>query len=393
MPFYTEQPVEQREAYKRMLRILGMMSSLYSISDSPYLVSRAQENCFCKCFEAENLARDDTAADAIKGNIGIGLKTWTTTDNQKVAEFGRLRPEYEHLDGLELVKKIAEYRNKRMRMQIKGKGLNGLIYHIVKRVPGTMQIIEYPYDYIAIDNIKVDERRGNANNTYFSDGNHTYHFSKSKNTLYMIFENMKVLDTVEVDILTDPFDFLEGMMGDAVSEADLIPSEAGKPLLADNQLCLRLYSEDRAHKKFIPPKSGLNQWNASGRRRDPDEIYIPFPAEDRKRNVGFFPPRDSCFTLILPDGQSTQAKVCQQDSKAIMSNPNKFLGHWLLRDVLGLQENEILTYEKLIMFGVDSVVFTKKRDDVYMIDFKPVDTYDKIYHPERFEDDGEDTTE
>ena len=41
-------------------------------------------------------------------------------------------------------------------------------------------------DYIDIENIKLIKNRGNENNTYFTDGKHIYHFSISKNTLYMI---------------------------------------------------------------------------------------------------------------------------------------------------------------------------------------------------------------
>ena len=84
------------------------------------------------------------------------------------------------------------------------------------------------------------------------------------------------------------------------------------------QLCLRLYSSKSDGTKFIAEKSGLNQWNAGGRARHPNEIYIPFPAEDRRRSEGFFPGRDEIFKLKLPDGNIIDAKVCQQDCKAIL---------------------------------------------------------------------------
>ena len=68
-----------------------------------------------------------------------------------------------------------------------------MIYHIVRRVPGAMQIIEYAFDDIDIDNIQIIENRGNENNTYFTDGKHIYHFSTSKNTLYM----MNLIDVLD----------------------------------------------------------------------------------------------------------------------------------------------------------------------------------------------------
>lgn len=112
--FYDNQPENQQNAYKRMLEILGMLSRLYSSSDTPFLVSRSQENCFCKYFEADNLGRQDSSADAKKDGIGIGLKTWMGNNDQKVAEFDALRNRFADLTGIELVRTIAEYRNERI---------------------------------------------------------------------------------------------------------------------------------------------------------------------------------------------------------------------------------------------------------------------------------------
>lgn len=73
------------------------------------------------------------------------------------------------------------------------------------------------------------------------------------------------------------------------------------------------------------------------------------------------------------------AKVCQQDGKAIMSNPNNLLGKWLLRDVLELQEGTQITYEMLKEYGIDSVMFTKLDEGKYSIDFCELGTYEKVY--------------
>lgn len=115
--FYDNQPKEKQEAYKEMLIILGSLSRLFSTAEEPYLYYRAHENIFAKYFEVENNSRNDDSADAcdIRNGIGIGLKTWVGQDNQKIAEFGRLRPTYADLEGLELVTTIAKYRNLRIR--------------------------------------------------------------------------------------------------------------------------------------------------------------------------------------------------------------------------------------------------------------------------------------
>ncbi|CDD66139.1 uncharacterized protein BN803_00352 [Firmicutes bacterium CAG:882] len=65
-----------------------------------------------------------------------------------------------------------------------------------------------------------------------------------------------------------------------------------------------------------------------------------------------------------------------------MSNPNKVLGKWLLRDVFEVQEGTVITYEMLEKFGVDSVVFTKNADLDYSIDFAKLGTYEKFYGEE-----------
>ena len=378
--FYEIQPQEQRENYKKMLTIMGNLTKLFSENKSPYLAYRAHENIFCKYFEAENLARLDCSADAKKNQIGVGLKTWTGQDDQKIAEFGKLRETFEELKGKSLVKKIAEYRNERIRVTKNLLGIDNMIYHVVKRVPGAMQILECALDPIDIANISVIPKRGNVNNTYFTDGKHTYHFSKSKNTLYMIFDNMEVLDNFSVEIMDDPYSYLMGLMPDTGTDGfaeQIISPET--PETKENRICLRLYSVKADGTKFIAEKSGLNQWNAAGRKRNPDEVYIPYPAKDRERTEGFFPDRLTDFTLRLPDGKTIQAKICQQDNKAIMSNPNKDLGNWLLRNVFELPEDTLVTYEMLQRFGIDSVIFTKNGDRDYSVDFAEIGTYEQFY--------------
>lgn len=370
--FYKKQPVQNQESYKNMLKTLGGLSRLFSEAESPYLFYRAHENIFAKFFDVSNNGRSDDSVDAynIEKGIGIGLKTWVGGNDQKVAEFGRLRPQYEHLTGIELVKQIAEYRNLRIRTAMNSHGLDTMLYHIIKRIPNAMQIYEAAFDEIDVQNIVIDNKRGNDNNTYFSDGKHTYHFSSSKNTLYMIFDHMELVDEFEVEIYDDPYEILSTLLESTVIEVNTTPKK--------EQLCLRLYSTDKNGNKFVQEKSGINQWNANGRKRKLDEIYIPYPAKDRNRGR-FFPERDTAFELRLPNGETMSAKVCQDNGKAIMSNPNSFLGKWLLRDVLNLTPGKVVTYDMLREFNIDCVVFTKFDDFTYSIDFGVLGTYEEFY--------------
>lgn len=384
--FYEKQPLNQQNEYKSMLSLIGSLSNLFADSETPMLYYRAHENVFCKYFEAENLSREDCSADASKGTIGIGLKTWVGRNDQKVAEFGKLRPTYEKLAGNDLINKIAEYRNERIRVTKNIHGLDQMIYHIVKRIPHGMQIYEATFDCIDIKNIKLDKSRGNENNTYFSDGKHTYHFSMSKNTLFMLFDDMELLDSFDVEILKDPYEALKNLLTNKnenlypIINQNYVNTMSNK----DNKLCLRLYSIKKG-KKVVFSKSGLNQWNANGRKRNVNELYIRYPVEDRKRKI-FFTPTNKSFNLFLPDGSKMSAKVCQASGKAIMSNPNSALGKWLLRDVFELEEGKIVTYDMLKIFGIDSVMFTKIDNDNYRIDFCPLGTYEAFYDLEDIDD-------
>jgi len=379
--FYPYQNEASKENYKAMLKIIGNLTRLFSENEAPYLPYRAHENIFCKYFNAENLGRSDCSADARKSKVGIGLKTWVGRDDQKVAEFGRLRHSYEHITGIELVKTIAGYRNERIRITKNLYDIDKMIYHVIKRVPGQMQILECAFDEIDILNIKVNATKGNNNNTYFTDDKHEYHFSTSKNTLYMLFDDLALMETFEVEIMEDPFEYLMHLRGDFARE--LIKP----PLDKENRICLRLYATNSRGEKKVYEKSGLNQWNAGGRKRHPDEIYIPYQKEDRARSIGFFPPREQPFNLRLPDGKMISAKVCQADGKAIMSNPNKVLGEWLLRKVFEVAPGTLITYEMLEKFGIDSVIFTKHSALEYTIAFSELGTYEQFYDGDKSDDD------
>ena len=85
------------------------------------------------------------------------------------------------------------------------------------------------------------------------------------------------------------------------------------------------------------------------------------------------------YALLTPEEkerEDARAKV----GKSIMSNPNKALGKWLLRDVFELPEKTLVTYDMLRIFGVDSVMFTKLEEKKYRIDFCVLGTYEKMYH-------------
>jgi hypothetical protein len=92
---------------------------------------------------------------------------------------------------------------------------------------------------------------------------------------------------------------------------------------------LPLYSTRSGDIREVQEKSGINQWNAGGRERKFGESYIPIPKAIHKEHPNFFPPKDVKFSLNLPNGKVISAKVCQENNKALMSDPNTDLCEWL----------------------------------------------------------------
>ena len=155
--FLENQSKDQVSYYERLLKAVGSLSNLFSESPEPYLASRATENLFCKAFEAENLSRSDASADASKGKIGFGIKTFLDGNGktmQKVAEFNSDHLLFGSLPPDKKVKKIAELRNERIESTKRIFGLNDLIYHCITRKVGKILVYEAPAPLIDIPNIK-----------------------------------------------------------------------------------------------------------------------------------------------------------------------------------------------------------------------------------------------
>ena len=79
-------------------------------------------------------------------------------------------------------------------------------------------------------------------------------------------------------------------------------------------------------------------------------------------------------------------KLCQENCKALMSNPNKALGKWLLRDVLKIPCGQIITYQNLLEIGIDSVSFKKVGNNKYMLNFENVGEFEKFLNKEYMRD-------
>lgn len=352
---------QEFQKYLEDLKMVGAISSLFSDSSTPMLYYRATENLYCNAFGAENLARSDVPADAKYGKFGIGIKTFLEGNKktyQKIEEFNNQHSLYGDLEPEYKIIKIAELRNKKLTFTMNTYDIDKMIFHCIIRNEEGFHFFEEPMDFIDVENIKIQSI--NKNTIDFTDNKHNYKFNITKSTLYKQFVTDDYFASINVAIAEDPLSLIQ--MKNMKSVVTVTENET---------LILPLYSYKNGN-KIVPEKSGLNQWNAAGRKRHPNEVYIPFPANLRKKYPEFFPPREQCFDVKLPSGKFISMKVCQDNDKAIMSNPNKALGEWILRNVLQLEELEILTYDKLLEIGIDSVVFEKQENN-YTVDFRRIE--------------------
>lgn len=380
--FYDKQADLIQKEYKQLLRIIGSLSMLSSDSNIPYLYYRMAENIFCKAFKATNLSRNDISIDASKDIYGIGLKTFLYKNGcciEKIAEFNKQRKLFsadEYNNPLNLIKTVADLRNERIRttVNITGVDINNLLYHCVVRNEKKFSLYETKMDLIDIPRIQ-DIQKKTDNTIYFNDKKNEYCFNISKSTLFKKFY-VESLDDFDVPIFDDPYEILYNLLNDKLP---IIQSniEILNQTNVIERVILPLYSTKERIKQ-VPDRSGLNQWNAKGRVRDINEIYIPIPAWIHRNFPQFFPNRDVPFQLILPNRTELSAKICQDGGKALMTNPNKDLGKWLLRQVLHLKEGELLTYSLLEKKGIDSIEISKNTDGSYNINFKQLGCFEEF---------------
>lgn len=362
--------------YLDLLRIMSSLSGLFSDNDVPYLYYRNAENLFCYALNAKNLSRDDSAFDAlmpIRGiNTGIGLKTFicqNNTSTEKVAEFNQLSKEFRQFNGEELMFKIANARNERIAFAKGFYGVENAIYHIVSRRKDELRLFEENYDLININQLQFTKSSNASLN--FTDGLHEYSYNYSKSTLFKKFYVPQNYRSISVEIIKEPYQLLlslEQLVQQQQKKQDQYPF-----------VVLPLYSPQQ---NAVPEKSGLNQWNAGGRKRSYDEVYISIPASIHQNYPNFFPSRDTPFTLITPDRKELSAKVCQDGGKALMTNPNSALADWLLRKSLKVKEGELLTMKRLELMDFDSVIVSKIDERTFKIDKAPFGAFESFMKDE-----------
>lgn len=376
MHFLETQTTGSREKYCNYLKAVSSLSNLFSDSSVPYINYRVAENLFCKAFKADNLSRSDISYDARKDKVGIGIKTFINqkiSKFEKVAEFNVLSKKIKTLEGISLAEKLADFRNERIDFANRTYEIEKGLYHCITRSDKKLIIFETEYKSIDKDSLRIVKSTDAS--LHFKDRFNNYLYNHSKSTLFQKFEKPENALELKVNIIDDPFDLILKLLN---FKGLTFNSEIGTAGI--DYVILPLYSTALSNEKqkVVPEKSGLNQWNAGGRARKPGELYIPVPSAIHKKYPKFFPSRDIVFTLKTPDNEVLNAKLCQENSKALMTNPNDALEKWMLRKVLEVKTNKILTYDRLLEVGVDSVIVTKIKSGEYKIDFAAIDSYDSF---------------
>ena len=344
--FYNFQSKSKKELYKRFLNGAAILGKLNSPkSKTPQIDSRASEDVFCRTFQAKDLGRKDISIDAYKLKDGIGIKTFQGGALQKIAEFNNRKKYPIPSNPVDIANSISNYRNSRLEDTWNTYSLKRLIYHSIFRTNNQeIQIFEQPMNSIDMNKIELIA----ANNDQiikFTDKKRFYSFNRTKSILYQHFSLQSPLDSFK-------FNFNKADIAFYIE--NIYPQT--EEHVATESVILKLFSE---RDKIVPLKSGLNQWNAGGRERHQDEVYIPVPIKVHKEKPDFFPPKDQGFRIETDTGLKFLAKICQDGNKALMSNPNKSLGRWILRDVLGLHKKQLLTLKLLKDKNINSVKIEK----------------------------------
>lgn len=364
--------------YAESIQILSSLSKLFSNSTTPFLHYRVMENLFCSCFNAENLSRADTAYDAKIDKLGVGLKTFVYQKSGSIEKIAEFNKKSSFLKGIvdirDLTENLARLRNDRIQLANDLYGIENSIYHIIARIENQLIFFETNYNKIDISNLR--HLKNTDKSLSFSDGQNEYFFNYSKSVLQRKFYIPQNFSSLDIKIIENPFEILLSL-----KERILQAEQAKAKVAGVDFVVLPLFSM-RGGGKNVPSKSGLNQWNADGRKRKIDEVYIPVPSKIHKLYPEFFPPRDTCFILKTPLNENLNAKICQENGKALMSNPNSALAKWLLRGILKLKEGELATLEKLENLGFDSVIIEKMSENEFSIDIMPLNSYEKFVSQE-----------
>jgi hypothetical protein len=407
------------DQYIELLQAVASLSRLFSDNKSPYIDPNFVERLFIHTASANDLSKKYNSFDAHlpASKIGIGIKTFGIQNihsikKEKIAELTQFagKGAFNNLTQEEIALKASGIRNDRVKTDIAEYeiDISRSYYHCLLRLPAGAIIHEEPYSLIDISKITpvhpskftpLDKFPVGVGSPIFSDGKNIYSYSISKNVLYKRFDISTGINSelIPLSITEDIFARILKWHHELKHGNIWMPKSVGHKALIQFSLdsiekpgvdfvILPLYSTQNKLIKKVAPKSGINQWNAGGRPRNFGEAYIPVPADIHNKYPKFFPEREVAFELLLPNGKTESAKICQDGGKALMTNPNDSLCEWLYKVIdpeysektwkERFLEKRPYTYEDLERVGKDSVKVRKLSTKKYSIEFVKLDAYD-----------------
>ena len=197
---------------------------------------------------------------------------------------------YRNLNLEKFVIKLAELRNKRINFSNRTYKIEKSYYHCIARKKSSLVIFDTNYDLINIDKINIIS--DNDASIKFKDNINEYSYNYAKSTLFKKFIIPQNHKTIDIQIIDNPLDLILKIFNEY---NNFKITETKDFIILSLYSCIKSKIKNE-NKKYVPEKSGLNQWNAGGRVRKYGEVYIPVPAEIRKLKSGFFPERDKIFT-------------------------------------------------------------------------------------------------
>jgi len=414
--------------YVELLQAVASLSRLFSDNKSPYIDPNFVERLFIHTSQGDDLSKKYNSFDAVipSKKIGVGVKTFGVTKidsikKEKIAELTKFAGKgyFSKLSQEQIAIKASEIRNERIQADVAEYDidLSKSYYHCLLRIPNGALIHQEPYCSINIKNIHpVDPRSYKPINKFstlvgsptFSDGKNIYSYNISKNVLYKRFDISigHNSDVIPLLIYDDIFEKVLKWFKNSNTKiitpsiektvSKIILPKKPPEIAGIDYVVLPLYSTRNKKIKQVAPKSGINQWNAGGRKRKFGEAYIPVPSLIHEKYPDFFPNKDVVFNLTLPNRLTEKAKICQEGEKALMTNPNDVLCRWLYKVIdPNATEKELqrrlrtrvpFTYYDLERVGKDSVIVRKKDDKNYSIEFAPIDSYELFIEGREVED-------
>lgn len=362
-----------------MLRALACVTKMNGgRGDIPFMYYRGVEEAYCVATGAKNLGKDDIVVDAVGNGVGVAIKTFLEgqgSSYQIIGEFGAGKPSYDKLEPLAKIKKVCGLRNRRIEDAKRLHGLNEVFYLVFVRGKGKIMMMEQPLRDISLRDIRI--KKVTAGTIHFSDGQHEYKFDISDSKLYKKFYSRHAQLTFTVKILKNPYKALFKLIGNSVPKITKKNTHANKTKKSES-VVLPLFSTG-ATGKYVPARSGINQWNAKGRKRSADEAYVSVPSWLYDKFPDFLPKNGSEVSIVMSDARSMRCKACQQGGKALMSIPNRALGTFILRDELNIKPGKMATYEDLLKAGIDGIRLSKISNKTFSLEVAKVGEYEKFH--------------